>query len=223
MSWFSKSRIVQDRVLVITTTENTVDERCWSSALSQQYKDFSFAVSVLPTKYFHGNQFLNRDANCAFNRESARLMALASNASHFLFIDSDIALPPDAIANLMLQRKDIIAGYYMAKGIDRKIGSNYACGRFTGWDGSRAVYDYFTSIPASVVRADVVGLGCCLISRRVLEKIPFRPGIAGRIITRTGIPIFACDSATFCADAKDAGFQPYMDASVVCEHLVRLP
>ncbi|MBS3149860.1 hypothetical protein J4455_04185 [Candidatus Woesearchaeota archaeon] len=60
-------------------------------------------------------------------------------------------------------------------------------------------------------KVDLSGLGCILISRKVLENINFKynSGLKKQF-----------DDISFCIDARNKGFEIYADTSVKCKHLI---
>ena len=89
-------------VKTILITKGVVDPRCLASVLSQTYPKHEVLISYKQPALASGNPVLY-NFNIMEHREAARKMALASDADYFLFIDDDIELPPDAVAEFVRQ------------------------------------------------------------------------------------------------------------------------
>ena len=72
-----------------------------------------------------------------------------------------------------------------------------------------------------VIKVDMVGMGCALIRRDVLEKVEFEYGL--NIISKdeVGNDLYLGECGTFGNNVFKAGYNMYMDGDVVCEHLSR--
>src|SRR4051812_1893849 len=116
-----------DKVLVVIIAKDHVMPECWGSVLQQRYEDFDVLLHVRKPRCQHPDPVKKKYLNCADNREAARRLALGSQAQRFLFVDSDIILPGDAIAELVKQPFAVQGGWYRIQESDR-----YACGRWVG-------------------------------------------------------------------------------------------
>src|SRR5580765_1581669 len=211
------------KVLVVIITEKEVMKACMDSVLAQDCPDFDVMVHV------HRRAFVCDDSrhepevqaaitkyvNCAENRERARKMALASDAEKFLFVDSDILLTSGALSELVKQNMDVIAGWYKVQYEER-----YTCGR---WVADNLFLNLW-AVERSVVKVDSFGMGCALFSRRALTDVHFHHGTdmwAKTIIGGQESNFIVGECGAVGGLLLDKGYQPYMDGSVVCEHLDR--
>lgn len=87
--------------------------------------------------------------------------ALRCGASHLFYLDSDVIPPKDAILRLLSRNQPIISGLYCRRSPPHSIP---VCMRPTG--------RWITEINGPIMEVDVVGAGCLLIHRGVLEKLP---------------------------------------------------
>ena len=152
-------------------------------------------------------------------RNAGAMQALDAGATHVFFLDSDIIPPPDAILKLLAHNQPIISGLYCRR--SPPVGVPVM---------QRPPGQWITQYPANqVIDVDVVGAGCLLIRRDVLEKLPPQRPEAGkhwfdwRVDTQgcpitNGIPPMSEDF-TFCLHAKKMGYPILVDTSVVCRHV----
>lgn len=157
--------------------------------------------------------------------DHARNMACENLLNHkftwLFFLDDDVVAPPDTFERLKSHNKDIISGIYYRRATpivpvmlkyDDKGQSQWV----TQW-----------SPPNSVIEVDLVGAGCLLIHRRVIERMsrpwfewqlgkvdpPPVPGEAPR-------PAKLSEDFAFCYKAKrEFGFSIFVDTSVQCDHI----
>ena len=99
-------------------------------------------------------------------RNQACMVALEQGYTHLFSLDSDVIPPPDAVLKLLATGKPFISGMYCRRSHPHGVPVAQKDGR------------WLTSFkPDSLVEVDVVGAGCLLISRDVLERCPpQRPG-----------------------------------------------
>lgn len=198
------------RVLVIVITNKSVEPACYESILAQDHPSFSVLVHVMrPVKHV-GDPATDRFHNIARNLNAVRIMALASGCSHFLFVDSDIVLPGDAISSLVSHRKDIIGGWYRM--IETPL---WVAGC---WVADNTLHHAFPG--PSVTKVDMVGHGCMLLSRRALQALIFEAGFDKVCHTEVG-DCFLGPCAAFGNLAESKGFNLYMDGHVICGHIDR--
>jgi Glycosyl transferase family 2 len=156
--------------------------------------------------------------NCAENREAARRHVLAtSDADAFLFMDSDIVLPEGAVEEFVKQcrtNKSIIGGWYPFRNDPR---GRWAAGR---WIADNTFHN-FTRVQASLVKTDMVGLGCAFITREALSNLRFEhvPNLAS--VSLNGETLIVEECGAFGNLANEKGYELWMDGSVVCGHLDR--
>jgi len=201
-------------VMVIVITKDIVEPECMQSILEQNYTDYDVMVHVMKSRHQHENPQINGVYNMIRNRNYCRQMALASDAQHFLLVDSDVVLPKNAISSLIQHRKDFIAGWYHVKHYHNK----------KGWPAAiiqNNTLHYFDEPQHSVVMAAMTGLGCALVSRNLLSRVQFNDGTDHIMPTNYGFNVIIDDSSQFCFDAAAAGFPLYMDGDVICKHLLR--
>lgn len=143
-------------------------------------------------------------------RNLAREAFLKSDADSLFFLDSDVITRPDYLARLVAHGKDIVCGLYLANFI---IGGKQQIlpVAYERVDDRRVRHMLRHEVQKDrLVPVGCAGLGCTLISRRVMEKISFR---------NIGLSTTGGEDAAFYKDAIMAGFAPYCDTSIKCLHM----
>ena len=153
-------------------------------------------------------------------RSQAAVDFLASSADRMLCIDSDMVWKPDDVVRLlaMSTKMDIVAAPYVTR---------------------RDPPEFFVRVPDvenltrnehGCVAIDGTGLGFCIISRRVIEHLSER---APTIQFPTGAPIpelfrftvnegqFRGEDIAFFEDAREIGYQCWLDTSIQLGHVGR--
>jgi hypothetical protein len=101
--------------------------------------------------------------------------ALNNGYDYLLHLESDIFPTPDIIEQLLFQKKQVVGAiYFRDEGISRRamVQTLHVTGKFIlGLDLEPKDSSYFDG---EVKKVFHVGLGCVLISKKVLQKIKFR-------------------------------------------------
>jgi hypothetical protein len=183
---------------------------------------------IVTTKWAHGfrNLILPANSGVSFRlgapydvmRNSACSDALKNGYTWIFFLDDDVVPPPDAFLRLSRHGADVISGLYyrrsepicpVAMTIDPQGQPQWV----TSWHP-----------PNSVVEVDLVGAGCLLLHRRVLERMPppwfeWEIGRGEPKTSSSGGRSAMSEDFAFCTRAKEAGFKVYLDTSIQCEHV----
>jgi hypothetical protein len=155
-------------------------------------------------------------------RNSACQAALDSGADFLYFLDSDVVPPNDAVLRLMAHNLPIVSGVYFRRspplGVPVLMKRNPIGGQLS----------WLSHLPGpGLLEVDVVGAGCLLIQRQVLEKLPpQRPGYRWfdwRVNLR-GLGVVdeqTClsEDYSFNLHARAHGFQTWVDTSIICRHI----
>lgn len=220
------------------------NKRCYNSWMKQNYPNYSVLIHYEKPIVNYGEYGFDLNVNCSHNRNQARQASLASDADYFLFLDSDIELPPTAISSFMTQtgsnrattreyvkpngdiipkgtpvaEKHIQGGWYPIIG--------YLDGGLVGWAAGVLVADetiqIFKSPEHSLVKADFCGCGCLFITRKALIDNEFSHGLD--VILKHADAnklIFADESYRFGMRAYENGYDIYMNGDVICKHYKR--
>ncbi len=137
------------------------------------------------------------------------------NAKWLFMVDTDVFPPPDAITKLMSHSKPIVTGIYYMKSHPPQPVIFKQMGDGPYWD--YPVDDFF-EIEGS-------GLGCCLINMEVFDEFDkhnlpyFKENWVYTKPDGSKIKVKVGEDHWFFIKAKELGFQPYCDSSVICDHL----
>lgn len=210
-------------ILIVAITKDRIVPEAYDSTLAQlAYPDVEMMTYISPAREYavrenkNSERMINLYCNCSDNRNKARLAALATRANAFLFVDSDIVLPADAISRLALWNKPVVGGYYEI------APKRFAAGKFVENANKQSVFLNCGEPVPGLFKADMVGLGCALVRRPVLEKVGFRHGLdqfclGGELESPVAMAYGEC--IAFGSDAAALKFDLFMDGAVVCKHL----
>lgn len=142
-------------------------------------------------------------------RKFLRQYALDKGYDALLFVDSDVLLPENAVELLTQTQGDVVAGVYLEA---FNLGGKTVVAPRVFKDlggGNCQLYTYEGVASSQVLEVGAAGFGCCLISRKVLEKI--------------GIGTFSSESTggedvKFFLDARKQGFKCVANTLVKCTH-----
>lgn len=152
----------------------------------------------------------NRCINIANARNMAREMALKHDATHYLFVDDDIVPPPHTIKSLLSHNKLAIGGWFQIINLPFWVGGRWVADN---------VFAHYTFPQPSVVRTDLLSMGCALLAREVFQAYSYAPGIDRFCRTLDGRYCHLADSGDYSNKLLDADIQPYLDGDVICKHL----
>lgn len=149
---------------------------------------------------------------------------LASDASHLLFLDTDLIFSPAHIERLISHDVDIVAGLYPKKQLNLSWVVNILHGEQPDERGLQ--------------RVKYIGTGCLLIARRVLETMRDRLAISyvtdieqvqrtehdffptGPMFDKeSGLMRYHSEDWGFCRRALDLGFTVWADTRVALKHV----
>jgi hypothetical protein len=133
--------------------------------------------------------------------------AIAHDATHAFFVDSDVVVPPDALVRLLLYDVPIVLASYPRRygGETRVIGRT-----LEGPDAPR--HPLLTPMATAP-------LGCALISLKVFESLS-RPWFGYYFAGKVGameLPEDRAEDTHFCAIAREAGHTIWLDPQLTRE------
>lgn len=129
--------------------------------------------------------------------------------THFLWIDTDIGFPPDALHRLLMHGKPVVAANYPMKTMPicpptaRTRAEGYPFGKFL----------VTTPTSSGLEEACLIGFGFCLIEIDVFRKIP-EPWMSMPFTAARGEgtkPHFMGEDTTFCDTCHELGIPIYVD------------
>lgn len=144
------------------------------------------------------------NASLAFGRNALAAWSIKQEASHLLFVDTDMAFPSDGAERLLKHDLALVGANYARKTAER----DSAC---FGIDGER-----IRPKAGGLEEARTLGMGFALIRRDVLEAVGF-PWFTLKADARGG----PAEDFLFCQAARVAGFPAYVDhaLSAECRHV----
>lgn len=157
-------------------------------------------------------------------RNSICKAVLDLGAEWLFFLDSDVIPPKDALVRLIAHQKPIISGVYHRRSPPEGIAVMLK--GTVGPDGKPAVQWMTQYPPNQVIEVDLVGAGCLLIHRSVLERLPPQRKEQGkhwfdwRVDCKGILPEHEClsEDFTFNTWAKRHGYKILVDTSIQCRH-----
>jgi len=136
-----------------------------------------------------------------------------SGAEYMFFLDSDVILPNDAVVRLLSHNQDIISGVYHVRHNPITPAMWKESPEFPGKYNPIVGYN-----EGSLIDVDSIGMGCCLIHKRVFEKLEepyFKWSMDSN--QENGVS----EDFYFCKKAREAGFHIYVDTSIQCTHIAK--
>lgn len=142
--------------------------------------------------------------------------SLAMGFDYTLFVDSDVLLPKQLLANLVAINADIATGWYIKKTIDAQITELYGPDKL----GQRRMVNIDQNeLPKQgVIPILGCGFGCTLVKNEVFNKIG-----ASNWFEYIEKPDYICsEDLNFCDKARAAGCSIVADVSLRCPHIGRI-
>lgn len=144
----------------------------------------------------------------AQNRTMAVEGAIKAGSTHIMFIDGDQIFPPDGIARLLGQDKEIIGGNYNMRRIPL-----ISVTKLLGKDG-KFINSSSKKFPNKTFKVGAVGTGFCMIDLKVFEKIP-KPWFVADFIDGE----FMTEDVYFCNKARSFGIDVWCDPTLDIKHI----
>lgn len=139
----------------------------------------------------------------------ARHMMLDGGYDALLTVEADMIVPPDTIKRLAAIDTDVAYGLYSSRHEVNAVWLAFAWIRGNRGKSISLIPDKARAAWGNVIETQGVGLGCTLIHRHVLEKIPFRWTLL--------VPI--ANDWLFSLDVKAHGFRQTHDCGLHCGHI----
>lgn len=210
MSSTSSLAAVMDRyagkVAIARVHGGLVDSRFF-----QSYEQLLKPKGTLPVvvERLHVDRARNEVVDMLLHPEKPRLPANPNGvnpaygqATHVLFIDDDMVVPPDGLLRLLAHNEPLVGGLYFG----RQPPHLPVAYRYVD-DGQ---WIPVTNYARGLQVVDAIGFGFMLVAREVLEKME-RPWF--EFSDKMGEDMY------FCEQAKKLGYQVLLDGDVVCRHL----
>ncbi len=156
-----------------------------------------------------------------------REKALNGGYDYFFSLDQDVIVPANTIERLLSSNNHFVAGVYL--GYPHKEGFNPTKKNIARiMDGKSTIITPIVWVshpnhpekvrylrmeelqPPRLIEAAIVGGGCIMMSKEILEKIKFRY-VEGNT---------NWDDYWLCKDVKNLGYEVYADTGAMCKHLI---
>lgn len=149
-------------------------------------------------------------------RNTCCMRALESGAEWLFFLDSDVIPPPDCVPRLLSRGKPLVSGLYCRRspphGVPVAIKNNQWVTQFRAGD---------------LLEVDVVGAGCLLIHRSILEKLPPQDPTTGKHWFHWRVDYPKEDPRPHMSEdfnfnlwvREKLGIPTYLDTAVQCKHV----
>ncbi len=146
-------------------------------------------------------------------RNLIRERVLNGNYDYFLSLEQDLVPPQNVIEKLLAWNVNVVSAVYLnRKKAENGFRIEIMAGKyFNAEEKAKGVFrdvGFNDILPSRLMEVDYTGVGCMLISRKMLEKISFR--------VNTNTPHF--DDMLFCMDAQHAGHKIFLDSHTWCKH-----
>lgn len=156
-------------------------------------------------------EFTNiKTSNVAQSREQTAMLALKSDCSHLLWIDSDMVFPAWTLERLLSHKVDIVAGNYAMRGFLEPTPT-----AVTDIQPDGRCRRAFAAHGDQLIEVEGVGFGMVLMTRQVLERMP-QPWFP--IQWNAEGKFHDGEDVGFCANARKAGYKVLVDP-LVSRHL----
>ena len=149
------------------------------------------------------------------------------DATHLCFVDSDNVLPEEALWALLQRDLPIVGALYFGRiNYPEVIAKDFTNDEWSSRSVSQKVREMIlehnlpvANIPqciadAPLLKVDVIGFGCTMIKRAVLEDMTDK---YGKLFGGHGANIG--EDVSFCKLAKSSGYDVYLDLGVQLGHL----
>jgi len=196
----------KDRYKVVLY-DNTQDNGEYCASLNDRYKSDNFECIRSNTKFCRGLKSL-----LAKGHNDIRDYAIKHEYDFLLHLESDVFPEPNFLQELLFHDKPVVGAIYHrdeGKGrrlmIQKQVFAGPGNVLMQNFDPEDAVY----FIDGTLKSVGHAGLGCVLIRKDVLEKIPFR----------YEEKIHAYPDSFWSEDLYRRGIKYFVDTKLICTHL----
>ncbi|MEK6839347.1 MAG: hypothetical protein AABX72_00225 [Nanoarchaeota archaeon] len=181
--------------------------------------EYSYEMNKQGLRVVKGRHLKNVYERIVESRNLLRDLVLKGKYDYFLSLEQDVIPPANIIEQLIRHNKDVVSGiYYKLYDVDVKGRDGVVQKKKTllpliftySNDKNKMNVCYPKDVDGDhFFKIRACGLGCVLISRKVLEKVKFRYDPTKSTF----------DDFLFCSDVLEHGFEIYADTSVKSKHL----
>lgn len=132
--------------------------------------------------------------------------AIEMGADYTLWLDSDMAFPPDTLFKLLEADKDIVSGLYFRRS------PPYSLVAFSKCDTQKIEWAD-QAVPDKLTTTEAVGFGCVLIKTQVLVDVAEQFATWFEPMNGFG------EDLSFCWRARQCGYEIFLEPKVSCGHV----
>ena len=210
--WVDNIMLTEYDNFTIRLFDNTKDNGEYSKSLNDYYiskygNDGRFECVKIDTFGLQDSII----ARVCKGHNMARDYALANGFDYLWHVESDIMPKNNVLQELIIHNKPIVGAlYYRDFGRHRRLMVQFRKFRSHNniYTTNADIYDDIDFVDGTLKEAAHIGLGCVLIRRDVLEKIPFR--------YVPGVEIFP--DSFFAEDTYKHKYKIWADTSLICLH-----
>ncbi len=190
------------KTLILIPTKDAVEAEVITAIQKQTAADCSLLIKTTPRQQLSEDPAKNRLMNIVAARNAIRKEALKSDADWFLWVDSDVVLPPTAVADFLKVGEPVMGAWYQMP---------------NGW--SVRPEKTIAAMPKFPIPALHIGFGALMVNREVMKKIEIVEASEEKNEVGTH---GKCECLKFCEDAIALGYKP-MALPIICKHLKKAP
>ena len=188
------------KILIAIPTARNIEADTFKSIYDLHIPD-GFEVNF---QYFYG-----------YNIDQVRnlIASWVVNGYDYLFsVDSDIAFPPNTLAQLLAHNVDMVSGLYIQRKPGQHILEVYEHNSYGGV--SNIPYEKIAG--RGLVEIASCGFGCVLVKAEVMRAIPYPHFKYHSAIDHAHT---ISEDVDFCRKALNAGFKIWADTKILCRHI----
>jgi cellulose synthase/poly-beta-1,6-N-acetylglucosamine synthase-like glycosyltransferase len=200
-----------DIIMFDNSNDGGENAKYLQSFVWQKYGQLGERFKAINSLIQNGVQANSTYVKLCMSHNDCRTYALKNNYDYLFHLESDIMPPKDVIQRLMFHKKNVIGGvYYIAEGSGRRniIYQHLELAPTHLTSIETLVSEEINLMDGEIKKVAQIGLGCVLITRKLLEKIHFRYENH-----RTCHP-----DTYFNEDCYSINVPVYADTSIICSH-----
>lgn len=189
--------------IAIPTYRNMPSQFFWSFLAMYEHTKKRFSTGLINCD----NTYIEQARNTLID------LFIKKPADYLFFLDSDMLVPQDIIERLIEHDKDVVSAIYFGRS---QSGETHAMAS----KKINETYKNITSFPKGLIEVDAVGLGSCLIKKKVIlelaEKLVDEPFFMNKFISRQEV---IGEDFYFCEILKKNGYNIFVDPATQCGHI----
>jgi hypothetical protein len=200
-----------DMVVFDNTSDGGQYARELNERVKQKYGDNGKKFNCYNSLVLHDAEIKSIYMKICLSHNDCRSYCLKNNYDYMFHLESDIFPPKDVIERLMFHKKHCVGGtYHIYDGLSRtlllynhlELAFNSITSKVCTID------DELQLVNGELIKIAQCGLGCILLSNKLVKKIPFRYENFNECFPDT----------FFAEDCHAYGIPVYCDTSIICRH-----